>query len=122
MKIKVSEATPNQIDWLVSKAEGFIDNYNSWLYEATLEEVADGSYHPSTNWSQGGPIIEREKISTKYQHSMVYEDKHRWFATNDTDITDPITGEYGPTPLIAAMRCFVSAYLGAEVEIPEELK
>jgi hypothetical protein len=29
---------------------------------------------------------------------------------------------YGPTPLIAAMRCFVSSRLGDEVEIPKELK
>lgn len=27
----------------------------------------------------------------------------------------------GPTPLIAAMRCFVASKLGDEVEIPEEL-
>jgi hypothetical protein len=29
--------------------------------------------------------------------------------------------EYGPTPLIAAMRCYVAAKLGHEVEIPEGL-
>jgi hypothetical protein len=28
---------------------------------------------------------------------------------------------YGPTPLIAAMRCYVEAKLGDEVEIPKEL-
>jgi len=30
--------------------------------------------------------------------------------------------ECGPTPLIAAMRCYVASKLGDEVEIPEELK
>ena len=29
--------------------------------------------------------------------------------------------EYGPTPLIAAMRCFVASRLGDEVDIPEDL-
>jgi hypothetical protein len=29
---------------------------------------------------------------------------------------------YGPTPLIAAMRCYVASKIGLEVEIPEELK
>jgi hypothetical protein len=29
--------------------------------------------------------------------------------------------EYGPTPLIAAMRCYVASKLGDEVEIPAEL-
>jgi hypothetical protein len=28
----------------------------------------------------------------------------------------------GPTPLIAAMRCYVASQLGDEVEVPEELK
>jgi len=28
----------------------------------------------------------------------------------------------GPTPLIAAMRCYVLSKLGEEIEIPEELK
>lgn len=27
---------------------------------------------------------------------------------------------YGPTPLIAAMRCYVASKLGEEVEIPDE--
>jgi hypothetical protein len=27
----------------------------------------------------------------------------------------------GPTPLIAAMRCYVASKLGDEVEVPEEL-
>jgi hypothetical protein len=27
----------------------------------------------------------------------------------------------GPTPLIAAMRCYVASKLGDEVDIPEEL-
>ena len=28
---------------------------------------------------------------------------------------------YGPTPLIAAMRCYCSFKLGDEVDVPEEL-
>ena len=30
--------------------------------------------------------------------------------------------QFGPTPLIAAMRCYVASKLGDEVEVPEELK
>jgi len=30
-------------------------------------------------------------------------------------------GVYGPTPLIAAMRCFVASKLGEEVDVPQEL-
>jgi len=28
----------------------------------------------------------------------------------------------GPTPLIAAMRCYVASKLGDEIKLPEELK
>ena len=31
------------------------------------------------------------------------------------------TESFGPTPLIAAMRCYVTSKLGDEVEIPEAL-
>jgi hypothetical protein len=65
--------------------------------------------HPSTDWSQGGPIIERERISITHQVG-------RWAAQTDDDLF-----AYGPTPLIAAMRCYVASKLGDEVEIPEEL-
>jgi hypothetical protein len=29
--------------------------------------------------------------------------------------------QHGPTPLIAAMRCYVASKLGDEVEVPKEL-
>ena len=63
----------------------------------------------STDWAQGGPIIEREKIATAWHIT-------RWVAWRG------VVEHPGPTPLIAAMRCYVAAKLGDEVEIPEELK
>lgn len=64
---------------------------------------------PPTNWSQGGPIIEREKTAIR-------------FVPWDTWVAEckGYTGE-GTTPLIAAMRCYVASKLGDEVEVPEEL-
>lgn len=67
---------------------------------------------PSTDWAQGGPIIEREHIGT--YHFVLPEDG--WAASV---FDDPIY--VGPTPLIAAMRCYVASKLGDEVEVPEEL-
>jgi hypothetical protein len=66
---------------------------------------------PSTNWAHGGPIIERERIDVLYEHDL------RWIAVPQKGIES-----YGPTPLIAAMRCYVASKLGDEVEIPEGLK
>ena len=66
---------------------------------------------PSTDWAQGGPIIERDKITIEYTG-----DPDTWCANIRAD-----EEVYGPTPLIAAMRAFVASKLGNEVEIPEGL-
>ena len=59
-------------------------------------------YTPSTDWEQGGPIIEREKID-------VCVDNDGWF-TWYAKKGDVERG--GATPLIAAMRCYVASKLG----------
>ncbi len=66
-------------------------------------------FSPSTDWSQGGPIIERESIY------LMKVGITQWRADCGPAVT-------GPTPLIAAMRAFVTSELGDAVEIPEELK
>jgi hypothetical protein len=78
-------------------------------------------FSPSTNWEQGGPIIEREEIST----AKLEETLPDAMAPHPACWSGHIDGafvRYGPTPLIAAMLCYVASVLGDEVEIPEELK
>lgn len=62
-------------------------------------------YHPSTNWAQGGPIIERECIELQNwgAHSVP------WSAWIDEE-----HHHYGTTPLIAAMRCYVASKQGEQ--------
>lgn len=97
MKVKVSEADREVLDWLVAKASGWYGIPRVPAY--------------STDWAQGGPIIDREEIR----------------------LTPPLAGETdwlaacgnpdfaGSTPLVAAMRCYVASRLGDEVEIPDNL-
>ena len=63
----------------------------------------------STKWEFGGPIIELEAISVVPCESM-----EEWAA--DMQFRQGVETQYGPTPLIAAMRCFVASKLGDEVE------
>ena len=75
-------------------------------------------WQPSTDWAQGGPIIERihglllkQWLECKPElRCQVQINNHEgdWVA-------------FGPTPLIAAMRCYVASKLGDEVDVPEEL-
>jgi hypothetical protein len=112
MKIKTSELSGIQLDWAVAKAEGLLDDCNTWLHEASLQDVAEGSYHPSENWELVGVIIEREGICVVVGMTI-----YDWQAYIGEE-TDKISGD---TPLIAAARCYVTSKLGEEINIPEEL-
>lgn len=70
-------------------------------------------YKPSSDWVTGGPIIERELMRSSHFVGQLSPEQpwHYWMPDN-------VTG-HGPTPLIAAMRAFVAARLGPEVELPE---
>ena len=116
--INVSQAEGPVLDWLVAKIEGFTHFTDgiSWVI------YVDGTYRQvprySADWSQGGPIIEREWLHVEsWQHAPVEE--YSWSCVQ-YDLPIPIC-TLGPTPLIAAMRCFVVSKLGETVEVPEEL-
>jgi hypothetical protein len=113
MKIKTSELQGAALDWAVAKAEG-VDGYivnESFMTRWTDDECEDGvDYHYSTDWAQGGPIIEREKMTLEWTG----ED---WMAYIRHD-----EEYFGPTPLIAAMRCYVASKLGDAVEVSNELE
>jgi hypothetical protein len=102
--MKTNELSGAALDWAVAKCEGH-----------GIGVLDDPWFAPSTNWKQGGAIIEREGIS------VCPDEIAPWCAFFDHG-----TAEYafytGETPLIAAMRCFVASKLGDEVQLPEELK
>lgn len=120
-KIKVSEATKAQLNYVVSQLEGV--DHDTAILNITVGD--DNGWHLdyAGDWAQGGPIIEREGVAIFKGTVLVsgtdwaacQSGKHSWI---DTSTYDEITG---PTPLVAAMRCFVAAKLGEEPEVPEEL-
>jgi len=66
----------------------------------------------STDWSQGGPIIEACMIDVGTYRGAWRAARH---------VGSAPTYGYGPKPLVAAMRCYVASKLGDDVEIPEAL-
>lgn len=99
--MKVSELEGAALDWAVCAAgiphtpESDPSNWPVWK--------------PSSDWAQAGPIIEQERIRL--------DPRGVWVAGHDSS-----NDEYlGPTPLIAAMRCYVASKLGDEIEVPEEV-
>jgi len=110
--MKTSELIGEALNWAVAKCEPYmLELYYTDTNEPLFREEAP-DYHqqwePSTNWAQGGPIIERERIAVEFL---------QW---DDIDCALPIWTSYkfgtdyegqGPTPLIAAMRCYVASKL-----------
>ena len=133
--MKTSELIGPALDWAVAKCEG--KNYRVKEKDDLSKHIVilrpvpcpdkkpgccvthyKGDYYsPSTAWSQGGPIIAREKITTSFN-----PDYEIWEADITNKEGDAFIIGHGHTPLIAAMRCYVASKLGNEVEIPEELK
>ena len=107
MKMKTSELTGAALDWAVAKCEGHTVN----LLEVKGQRFMR-LHKYSNDWAQGGPIIEREEIDT------VKVGVKQW--RGRIEAGNPVSG-YGPTPLIAAMRCYCASKLGHEVDVPDGL-
>ena len=113
MIIKTSELTDDALDWAVAKCEGI--GLGPRGHVVYYYEGEPAVWQPSTDPSQAYPIIFREVIGVQpiYQGYAVAH----WSAVQEV-------GEgrrSGPTPLIAAMRCYVASKLGDTVDVPEEL-
>jgi len=118
MLTKTNELTGPALDWAVAKCEGDEVRYEGGCIRPALSQFVDDDwYQPSTDWNQGGPIIEREKIELRYHDVIVAGIWYRDGIGRDECSHKAI----GPTPLVAAMRCYVASKLGNEVDIPKEL-
>ncbi len=121
--MKTSELSGAQLDWAVAQCEKHEVKFecNLLFFSDKLQMLDYGIvYRPSEDWEYGGPIIEREKIgvwwATHYVDDNGKEYGNHWYAENVEGIVRD-----GPTPLVAAMRCYVASKLGEEVEIPKEM-
>lgn len=133
MKIKTQDLIGPALDWAVRKIERLeiaprievVTSVARGRHCRVIDDVHYNSrgreyftyYSPSTDWSQGGPIIDREDINLMHAEPGSMNDQA------GIQCTAHKNGLYsdGITPLIAAMRCFVASKLGDEVDIPEVL-
>ena len=120
-----NELIGTELDAAVARALGRDPIHINGLVMALVPgyEMLRGAFSPSTDWSQGGPIIERENLCVGRKQQA---------DTNYCEVNDPAVDcwarttaggylSYGPTPLIAVMRCYVASKLGEVVKVPQEL-
>ncbi len=142
MKHKISELTGNLLDQAVALAEGFAlvsqrqiyaacpvrkvlanksthPSMDAVIYHPSEKTDEEGwhnqEYTPSTNWAQGGPIKEENRVGTYW-----IEEENQWRAGISMHDYTPefnISQQHGPTELVAAMRTFVRRKFGEEVEL-----
>jgi hypothetical protein len=110
MKVKASELQGESLDRAVAHCVEWSKKFPIFT---DGKPMSKGNY--STDWAQAGPIIERERIGFKYTGTAM--EFVAWVNGELSTMHD----QYGPTPLVAAMRCYVASKLGDEVEVPDEL-
>lgn len=126
--MKTSELQGAALDWAVAVCEQDNDGrltiirWEDYIGHPIERETEKGSYTyewwcPTRIWAQGGPIIERERISLTprdWGWDALYHD--RLF---EEDGSDHLMA--GASPLIAAMRCYVASKMGDTIDVPDEL-
>jgi hypothetical protein len=125
--MKTSELIGPALDWAVAKCEGYDEHEwdhevsNMWLIRRSTqtEHWLIDYFQPSTDWSQGGAIIEREDLAIGHANSG--EAPENRFGASKIGIHPWAIEAGGPTKLIAAMRCYIASKVGDEIEIPKEL-
>lgn len=128
--LKVSELIGAQLDYWVARAEGIPAEQleireiqrssppahhcvRKWNSEDPIISPDVVALQFSTLWARGGPIIEHEKISIVKEFHV-----DEWQASLDVELgiyCRFVWPQGGPTPLIAAMRCYVGSKFGEEV-------
>jgi hypothetical protein len=127
--MKTNELTGRALNWAVAQAQGVPVEFSEYCEDALVVVVPEDDieydndgypvlqfYNPAKDWSDGGPIIEREGISVLYRTGV--------------RMTANINGQYeqsvghrhkGNIGLLVAMRCYVASKLGDDIDIPAEL-
>lgn len=123
VEVKTADLKGAALDWAVAIAEGAktdrpqdgqvsFDGRHALCGTIRLEHGFQvRHYSPSTDWSHGGMLIDKHRVSIIYSDEVC--DPCAW--TEDTDVWR------GETPLIAACRAIVAANLGDTAMIPKEL-
>ncbi len=130
VKVKVAEASGMVLGYMAALALGgtepWFDTVNTFWIKIDGKDRAfstkwsdQQNFAPATLWAHGGPIIEQLRSDSAYQ-LLIESDGDNVHVLSWPSAHVHFSG-YGPTILIAALRCFITSKLGEEVEVPAEL-
>lgn len=128
--MKVAELDGELLDHWVGRAKGWTCDANAQHKMLCIDVWRDAegkicgpipaqAFRPSTDWEQGGRVIENERITLldpRFGESGQWEAYMGAFPdVTKYSIVGMVAQGVGPTPLIAAMRAYVASKFGDEV-------
>ncbi|MCZ4061211.1 DUF2591 family protein [Pantoea sp. LMR881] len=124
--VKTDELTGAALDWAVADAIGLpkpkqVDGDGVWhrWYQPVLSNGepwgSEECFHPSTDWSQCGPLINRFKVMVDHDFEDYSTPKEPCYAESN------YYWAIGETELIAICRTIVKRHFGESVNVPAEL-
>ncbi len=128
VEVKTAELIGESLNWAVAKALG-LTPYLAEPHYGALHRVMvrftpygchfeqEKRFVPSTDWSQGGPLIDKHRLDIEHEHGK----SARCVAYKIIDPRLSTKGYFGENPLIAACRAIVASVLGDTVSVPKEL-
>jgi hypothetical protein len=136
MEVQTDTLTGPALDWAVAQCEnreirvdpmGFVDGSESgyWIWEDNRSGkkaaymLIGREYSPSTRWEQGGAILDKLRESARHQFLMESDGENTHVLAWSTPHT--FSRGYGPSVLVAVMRCYVASHFGETIKIPEGL-
>lgn len=126
MRVLTKDLSGPALDWAVASCglngrkweNVHFGNFRVSCGKLYLNTVVTLPYSPSTDWAQGGPIIASIK-------GLVFK---QWLESKPESCCEAHIHNYdgnwiafGPTLLVAIMRCYIAYKLGDSVEIPDSL-
>lgn len=129
IEVRTSDLVGAALDWAAAQAEGHHPllvpvgrNEYSVGVILSMEDGPKGfACRYSTDWSQGGPLIEKYKVGTvPLDVGRAAGSGSHWFATAffDGESYDNCYKGEGSTALVAACRAIVGLLLGHVVQVP----
>ncbi|AVI85620.1 DUF2591 family protein [Pseudomonas syringae] len=120
IEVKTADLVGAALDWAVTKAE--ISPMEMPPKDRVWSKYC-ATYSPSTDWSQGGPLIDKyvQQLCDAVPPVCGWGDRAPMHYATSDDADGNRSFAMGDTKLIAACRAIVASVLGETVSVPKEL-
>lgn len=123
MKVQSKSLSGNALTWAVAHVQNLSPRIHQLSGGGISVCYSGNQAMPFTEWTQGGKLVDDEDIDLDSNSARAPHVRCRAIMTSKIKSTFGFerVDAFGPTKLIAAMRCLIIAAVGKEIDIPDEL-